>query len=71
MIEAARGLQSGRDEYRIAGVQDPEIKAALIASTERSAEMGNFGAPTMFVEGEMFFGKDKLRAFEEMIVETQ
>lgn len=51
--------------------QDPEIKGVLIANTEASVKRGNFGSPTFFVKtaerDEMFFGKDKLRDFEEMI----
>lgn len=42
-------------------VQDDAVKAALAASTERAVERGAFGVPTFFVEGEMWFGKDRLR----------
>ena len=52
----------------LAGVQDPEVKQGLIASTERAVEMGTFGSPTFFVGDEMFFGKDKLREVEEEIL---
>ena len=38
-----------------------------MASTEASVNRGNFGSPTFFVGDEMFFGKDKLRDFEEEI----
>jgi len=40
--------------------QAPDVKAALMASTERAAERGVFGIPTFFVGEEMFFGKDRL-----------
>ncbi|MEM9176058.1 MAG: 2-hydroxychromene-2-carboxylate isomerase [Myxococcota bacterium] len=50
------------------GMQDPEVKAKLIANTEASVERGNFGSPTFFVDDEIFFGKDKLRDAEEEIV---
>jgi len=46
----------------------PEVKAKLIENTEASVARGNFGSPTFFAGDEMFFGKDKLRDFEEMIV---
>ncbi|WP_277374822.1 2-hydroxychromene-2-carboxylate isomerase [Pseudomonas sp. AA-38] len=39
---------------------EPEVKAALKASTEEAVARGVFGAPTCFVEGEMFFGQDRL-----------
>jgi 2-hydroxychromene-2-carboxylate isomerase len=49
-------------------VQDAEIKARLLANTERSVERGTFGSPTFFVGDEIFFGKDRLRDVEEMIL---
>ncbi|MBT5052897.1 MAG: 2-hydroxychromene-2-carboxylate isomerase [Gammaproteobacteria bacterium] len=49
------------------GIQQPEIKARLIANTEASVARGNFGSPTFFAGPEMFFGKDKLEAFEAHI----
>ena len=30
------------------------------ANTENAAARGAFGAPTFFVDGEMFFGQDRL-----------
>ena len=50
------------------GMQDPGVKAKLIANTEASVERGNFGSPTFFVDDELFFGKDKLRDAEEEIM---
>ena len=44
----------------IAATQSPEVKAALINGTEAAVNRGVFGAPTMFVKDEMFFGKDSL-----------
>lgn len=68
-VIAAALAESGLPAERIfAGAQDPEVKAELIANTERSVAMGNFGAPTLFVDDEMFFGKDKLWEAEEEIM---
>ena len=39
---------------------DPAVKAALVAATERAVERGVFGAPTFFVGDEFFFGQDRL-----------
>ncbi|WP_397449295.1 2-hydroxychromene-2-carboxylate isomerase [Pseudomonas sp. NA-150] len=39
---------------------DPEVKAQLRATTDEALERGVFGAPTMFVGDEMFFGQDRL-----------
>lgn len=45
--------------------QDPEVKAELMANTEKAAARGVFGVPTFFVGEEMFFGKDRLGQVEE------
>ena len=50
-----------------AGMVLPETKQALIANTNRSVEMGAFGSPTFFVDGEIFFGKDKLWEVEQLL----
>jgi 2-hydroxychromene-2-carboxylate isomerase len=44
---------------------NPEIKSALIAATGAAVERGIFGAPTFFMEGEMYFGQDRLDFVEE------
>ena len=40
--------------------QMSEIKSALIAETDKAVARNIFGAPTMFVDNEMFFGKEGL-----------
>lgn len=51
----------------VARAQLPEVKARLIANTERSVARGTFGAPTFFVGDDIYFGKDRLRDVEEAI----
>ena len=51
----------------LARTQEPEIKAKLVANTEAAVARGAFGIPTFFVEGEMFFGKDRLDQVEEAL----
>ncbi len=51
------GLNS---EKLLARAGDDDIKAELRATTEEAVERGAFGAPTFFVEDEMFFGVDHL-----------
>lgn len=48
-------------------VNDPEVKAALRATTEEAVRRGVFGAPTTFVGDEMFFGQDRLPLIQEML----
>ena len=50
--------------------QDADIKAKLITNTEDAVKRGLFGAPTMFVNGGMFFGQDRLQ-FVEMALQTK
>jgi 2-hydroxychromene-2-carboxylate isomerase len=64
-------VESGFDPDRFAElVQEAEIKAQLRVNTERSVARGTFGSPTFFVGDEIFFGKDRLRDVEEMILAT-
>ena len=49
-------------------IQTPAVKGELLRNTERSVERGTFGSPTFFVDGEIFFGKDRLRDVEDLIV---
>ncbi|MBW2394628.1 MAG: 2-hydroxychromene-2-carboxylate isomerase [Deltaproteobacteria bacterium] len=44
----------------LAAAAEPEVKAALRATTEEAVERGAFGAPTFFVGDQMFFGADRL-----------
>jgi 2-hydroxychromene-2-carboxylate isomerase len=48
----------------IAATQDPDIKAALISNTEAAVARGCFGAPTMFIGNDMFFGQDRMQFIE-------
>ena len=43
---------------------DPAIKAQLIANTDKAVADGAFGVPTFFVDGQMFWGKERLDQVE-------
>jgi 2-hydroxychromene-2-carboxylate isomerase len=47
--------------------QDPETKAALKATTQEAVERGVFGAPTLFIGDEMFFGQDRMDFVREAL----
>jgi 2-hydroxychromene-2-carboxylate isomerase len=49
-------------------IETRPVKDELIENTNRSVERGTFGSPTFYVGNEIFFGKDRLRDVEEMIV---
>ena len=50
-------------------VADPEVKAALVATTEEAVARGVFGAPTFFVGEQMFFGQDRLDFVREALAD--
>ena len=48
-------------------INSDEYKARLRANTEELIARGGFGSPTMFVEGSMFFGNDRLPLVEHAL----
>ena len=61
-VWAAVLTRAGLDAAALgAAVQDADVKAALVASTEAAVARGAFGVPTFFLGDEMWFGKDRLR----------
>lgn len=61
--------QSGFDSRQLFDlIQQPQVKERLQANTARSVERGTFGAPTFFVGGDIYFGKDRLRDVEEALL---
>ena len=54
-------------EEFFAAAENPANKEKLKAVTDEAVERGVFGAPTFFVGGEMFFGKEQLREVEELV----
>ena len=47
--------------------QDAEVKAELISRTEEAVARGCFGAPSMFMEDDLYFGQDRLDFVEEAL----
>ena len=50
------------------GTQDQKIKDKLIKNTSEAVEKGIFGAPSLLVNNELFFGKETLQDVEELLV---
>ncbi len=50
------------------GTQDQKIKDKLIKNTSDAVEKGVFGAPSLLVDDELFFGKETLQDVEELIL---
>lgn len=60
--------QAGFSSELIAGwVSDADVKARLKETTEEAVQRGVFGAPTMFVNSDMFFGQDRLEWVREAL----
>jgi 2-hydroxychromene-2-carboxylate isomerase len=67
-VTAKALADAGFDPAEVMGwVNDAEVKAALRATTEEAVARGVFGAPTMFVGTEMFFGQDRLDFVREAL----
>jgi 2-hydroxychromene-2-carboxylate isomerase len=48
----------------LATATEDDVKQSLVANTDAAVVRGVFGAPTMFFEGEMYFGQDRLDFIE-------
>ena len=51
-------------EKILSTAQESQVKSALISATEAAVARGIFGAPTFFLENEMYFGQDRLDFIE-------
>ena len=65
-VLSAAGLDPAELAERAA---QPDVKAELRATTEEAVARGAFGAPTLFVEDELFFGVDHLPYLERALRE--
>ncbi|MFK7842308.1 MAG: 2-hydroxychromene-2-carboxylate isomerase [Sphingorhabdus sp.] len=54
-------------EALFAKTQDPAVKQGLMDNTDHAVERGAFGIPTMYVDGEMYFGKERLGQIDEQL----
>lgn len=67
-IVAAALAKAGFDPAAIAALSsDEEVKARLRETTDEAVARGVFGAPSMFVGGELFWGQDRLFMLEEAL----
>ena len=51
----------------LAAALSPEVQAAYEANTEEAIERSVFGSPTYFVDGDMFYGQDRLELVERAL----
>lgn len=51
----------------LAKADDQDVKAELVANTDKAAERGAFGVPTFFVGTDMFWGKERMGQVEDAL----
>lgn len=51
----------------LAAADTPEVRAAYEANTEEAIARSVFGSPTYFVDGDMFYGQDRLEMVERAL----
>lgn len=61
-VAAALGVDPQAFEVRS---ESAEVRQALIESTDRAREAGVFGAPSMIIDGELYWGKDRMEFVED------
>lgn len=62
-------MRAGFDPAQLLALTaDPEIKEALKQTTQQAVERGVFGAPSMFVGEQLFFGQDRLEWVREALI---
>ena len=67
-VVLALAAKVGADETALAaGMQLPEIKERLRAETDAALARGTFGAPWVVVDGEPFWGADRLPQIERWL----
>jgi len=67
-VLATLATEVGADPVALArGIQEPAVKDRLKALVDESIARGVFGAPTIFVDGEMFWGNDRLPQVERWL----
>lgn len=66
VLEIAARLGVDRNSLA-AALQSPEIKATLKAQCEAALQAGVFGSPHLIIDGEAFFGADRLPQIEHWL----
>lgn len=67
-VVAAVLAEHGFDPEKVLALaNDDAVKAALKDNTEQAVKRGVFGAPSMFVGSQLFFGQDRLEFVREAL----
>ncbi len=71
VIEAALSESELPAQRILSGIQEADVKAALLTNTQAAVDRGVFGSPSFFVDDALYFGKDRLRDVEEAILQRR
>jgi 2-hydroxychromene-2-carboxylate isomerase len=64
--EIASSLGVDADAFEAQAESEP-IKSELIDSTNNALDMGVFGAPSFLIDGELYWGKDRMEFVEDAL----
>lgn len=59
-VAAVLGQNGFEPQTVLALTADEEVKSVLKDNTEKAVQRGVFGAPSMFVDNQLYFGQDRL-----------
>ncbi len=59
--------EQGLASTRLDDARTPEVQARYDANTQRAIDAGVFGAPSYVVDGELFWGQDRLDFVERRL----
>ncbi|MEM7020858.1 MAG: 2-hydroxychromene-2-carboxylate isomerase, partial [Pseudomonadota bacterium] len=62
----AESLGVAADDFEAASESEP-VREALIQSTNNARAQGVFGAPSIMIEGELYWGKDRMEFVEDQL----
>ena len=60
-------VQTGLDVSRLVQSSEPAVQQAFESNTRQAIDTGVFGAPTYVVDGEIFWGQDRLDFVERVL----
>jgi len=63
-IVSSAGIDSAEFGEKI---NDPDVKQGLINATEEAVNNGLFGAPSFIIDGQLFFGQDRMEFVKEAL----
>lgn len=63
-IAASLGVEPDEFEQRS---ESKQVRDALVESTDTARERGVFGAPTFIIEGELYWGKDRMDFIQDQL----